>query len=315
MSSSVVKIIEPALIGDLKSYWAMHFCAVLEVLYEHKNLEFNFQKTIPYKLPKTLASFVGISERGFFARIRENVRNWGLQYFLCHYLMSAEGYNVFKVLADNISNNYNFDLLRNIRSYGVFVCGIDSYSGSIFLQNTNAGILGYNEKTISNVWEDIKYVDLCILIERNEGDLLDTAILGEVEGNKALKLFGSSYWGKKSSVCLFGIGVQQGSKYIEIHNFRTESGIKSIVSLGSNFAVIDDFQSAIGLMEIFLSLNHQHKVFTIPGQSDVVEIIRQHWNQPIENLIAVLRGMINRVDSASLGTNPLTIPSVPKIIT
>lgn len=315
MSSNLVKIIEPAVIGDLKSYWAMHFCAVLETLYEHKNLEFNFQKTIPYETPKTLSSFVGVSERGFFARIRESVRNWGLQYFLCHYLMSREGYSVFKILIEHISNNYDFDLLHNFRSYGVFVCGVDSYSGSLFLTSTKAGILGYTDKTIANVWEDIKYVDLCILIERLDGDNLDTAILGEVEGNKAFKLFGSSFWRKKSSVCLFGIGVQQGGKSIEIQNVRTDSGIKSIVSLGSNFSVIDDFQSAVGLMEIFLSMNPQHKVFTIPGQSDVIEIIRQYWNRPIDSLIEELRVMINKVDSASLGTNALTIPSVPKIIT
>jgi hypothetical protein len=113
MPSNLVKLIEPAVIGDLKSYWAMHFCAVLETLYEHKNLAYNFQKTIHFSQPRTLSSFVGSSERGFFARIRENVRNWGLQYFLCHYLMSREGYNVFSALIDHISNNYNFDLLQN----------------------------------------------------------------------------------------------------------------------------------------------------------------------------------------------------------
>jgi hypothetical protein len=313
MSSNFVKLIEPAVIGDLKSYWAMHFCAVLETLYEHKQLEYNFQKTIPSSLPMTLASLVGISERGFFARIRENLRNWGLQYFLCHYLMSREGYNVFVEIIDNISNNYNFNILDNFYSYGVFVCGIDSFSGEHFLRNTNAGLLGYTDKTIQNAWEDIKYVDLCILIIRNEGDLLNIALLGEVEGNKAPKLFGSNFWGKKSSVCLFGIGVQQGEKNIYVQNIKTESGIKSIVTLGSNFSVIDDFQSAIGMMEIFLSMHHQHKVFTIPGQSDIVETIRQHWCQPIDLLIEQLRALIYRVDSAA-GTNALTIPSVPKII-
>lgn len=313
MTTNLVKLIEPALIGDVKSYWAMHFCAVLETLYEHKNLEFNFQK-FSYGQPQTLSNFVGTIERGFFARIRENVRNWGLQYFLCHYLMCNEGYGVFKTLIDNISDNHNIDLLRNFHSYGVFVCGIDSYSGDSFLKTTKAGILGYNDKTIQNVWEDIKYVDLCILIKRNEGDLLDTALLGEVEGNKASKLSRSGFWDKKSSVCLFGIGVQQGWKDIEVQNVRTNSGIKSIVSLGSDFSVIDDFQAAIGMMETFLTLNPHHKVSRIPGQIDVIDIIRCYWSRPITSLIEELRTMIHKVDSAELGTNPLTIHSVPKII-
>lgn len=314
MSSDLIKIVQPSIIGDLKSYWAMHFCSVLETLYEHKQLEFNFQKTIPHYVPRTLASFAGISELGFFARIRENIRNWGLQYFLCHYLMSNEGVTLFNHLISNISNNYNFDFLRNYQSYGVFVCGIDSYSGELFLRSTNAGIAGYAEQTIQNVWEDIKYVDLCILIRRTVGDTLDSALLGEVEGNKGYKLLGSSLWGKKSSVCLFGIGVQPEGSELSIQNIRFESGIKTVITLGSEHAVIDDFQSAVGMMEVFLSLNHQQKIFMIPGQSDVIEMIRQHWTQPIDVLINELRNLIQSVESAALGTNPLTIPSLPKII-
>ena len=315
MSSNLVRLIEPAIIGDLKSYWAMHFCSVLETLYEHKQLEFNLQKTIPQHQPKALSNFVGATETGFFARIRENVNNWGLQYFLCHYLMSFEGQSVFKALVDEVSNNYDFDLLQEIESYGVFVCGIDSHSGEHFLKNTNARIFGYTEKTIQNVWEDIKYVDLCILIKRQSNNILDSALLGEVEGNKAPKLLGSSFWGKKSSLCLFGIGVKQGESNTAIYNVRYGDGVKTVITLGSNFAVIDDFQAAIGMMEVFLSMNHQHKVFTIPGQSDVVEIIRQYWYLPIDELINQLRSLIRRVETATMGTNALTIPTVPKIVT
>lgn len=314
MSSSLVKLIQPSIIGDLKSYWAMHFCSLLETLYEHKQLEFNFQKSINQESPRTLASLVGATERGFFARIRENVQNWGLQYFLCHYLMSRDGRGVFHELISNISNNYNFDLLKNFHSYGVFVCGIDSYSGEFFLKTNNASMFGYTDITIQNVYEDIKYVDLCILIRRTQGDLNDSALLGEIEGNKGSKLLGSSFWGRKSSVCLFGIGVQQGANDLSVQNIQTGSGIKTIITLGSQHSIIDDFHATIGMMEIFLSMNHNHKVFMIPGQTDIVEIIRQHWEQPVEILIEELRCLIQSVDSASLGTNPLTIPSVPKII-
>jgi hypothetical protein len=194
------------------------------------------------------------------------------------------------------------------------VCGTDSYSGSHFLQNTKAGSLGYTEKTIQNAWKDIQFVDLCILIKRLEGDVLDTAILGEVEGNKAPKLLGNRLWDIKSSVSLFGIGVKQGEDSITIQNFKSDSGIKSVVILGNNFSVIDDFQAAIGMMEIFLSMNYQHKVFTIPGQIEIIDIIRQYWHQPVDLLIEELRALIYRVDSASIGINALTIASVPKII-
>lgn len=315
MSSGLVQVIEPTLINDPKSYWAMHFCSILETLYEHKYLEFNIQKSIYYSHPKTMASFVGTSEQGFFARMRESVQNWGLQYFLCHYLASTDGYKLFNELIDHISDNYDFDLLKNFHSYGVFVCGIDSYSGAEFLQNTNAEIFGYTEKSIVNVWEDIKYVDLCILVRRYEGDTLDSALLGEVEGNKGQKLFRNSGWGKKSSMCLFGVGVKQGETEISIQNVKLENSIKTVAILGSEHSVIDDFHVAIGLMEVFLSMNYQHKVVKIPGQYEIIEIIRNNWFNPVEELIETLRGFINRVDGASLGINPLTIQSVPKIIT
>jgi len=315
MSSGLIQLIEPTLINDPKSYWAMHFCSILETLYEHKQLEFNIQKSTHYSQSKTLSNFVGASEQGFFARMRESVRNWGLQYFLCHYLASNDGSKLFNELIEQISNNYDFDLLKNYHSYGVFVCGIDSYSGAEFLRNTNAAIFGYTEKSIVNVWEDIKYVDLCILIRRYAGDTMDSALLGEVEGNKGYKLFGNSGWGKKSSMCLFGIGVKQGEAEISIQNIKLENSVKTIAILGSEHSVIDDFHAAIGLMEVFLSMSPKHKVVTVPGQYEIIEIIRSHWHLPVDGLIEILRGFINRVNGASLGINPLTIQSVPKIIT
>lgn len=315
MSLSIGQIIEPSIVGDAKSYWAMHFCSVLEALYEHKQLEFNIQKQIPLSEPKTLANFVGASEQGFFARMRESIRNWGLQYFLCHYLTSNDGIRLFKVLVDNISNNYDFDLLRNYHSYGVFVCGIDSYSGEEFLKNTNAGIFGYHQHNIQNIWEDIKYVDLCILIRRFDGDTLNSALLGEVEGNKGNILLGGSGWGKKSSMCLFGIGVQPNGAQISVHNVRLENSVKTVAILGSEHSVIDDFHVAIGVMELFLSFNRNHKIMEAPGQREILDIIKTHWFKPADQLISVLRSFIVRADSASLGINPITIQSIPKIIT
>jgi len=315
MSNFIAELIQPNVIGDLKSYWAMHFCSILETLYEHKQLEFCIQSLIPTHQQRSLSNFVGEAERGFFSRIRDNINNWGLQYFLCHYLASPDGHNVFHRIISEISNNYNFDLLKNFHSYGIFICGIDSYSGEQFLKTTTAAILGYTEYTIQNVWEDIKYVDLCILIKRLPGDTLDTAILGEVEGNKGRKLFAPDFWEKKSSMCLFGIGVAQGGAEISIHNIELENSIKTVVTLGSNFSVVDDFKIALGMMEVFLSLNHKQKIQLIDGQKEIVEIIKYYWNKPIDELITALRTMINRVETANIGINPLSMTSIPKITT
>lgn len=305
---------QPGIIGDLKSYWAMHFCAVLETLYEHKGLEYSFQRSIPVDQPKTLASLNAYTEQGFLARMRKNVHNWGLQYFLCHYLMSREGSPVLYAILDEISNNYDFDLRRNMSSYGVFVCGVDSYSGEQFLRTTSAAIFGYDERTILNAYKDIKWVDLCILIARFKGDILDTAILGEVEGNKFDPLLRNSFWRRKASFCSFGIGVQLASSNIGIQNIKTESGIKTVVSLGSEFDVIEDFKISIGIMEAFFSISPAHRLQFVPGQREVVDIVREHWGKSIEDLIMLLRGMVQRLDVASMGTNTLSLNTVPKIV-
>jgi hypothetical protein len=313
--NNTIKLVKPGIRDDLKSYWAMHFCAALETLYEHKQLQFNIQKSIPDPHPKTLANFNAHTEQMFLGRIRNNLYNWGLQYFLCHYLMSNEGNEVFNILIDEISNNYNLDLKRNYHSYGVFVCGIDSYSGSNFLNSTTAGIFGYNQETIANVYEDIKYVDLCFLITRFQGDMLNTAILGEVEGNNAVKLNRDNFWKKKSSFCSFGIGVNQKTEGMEIQNIRSETGIKSILTLGAKFDVVADFKIAIGILEIFFSISPKHQQQFVEGQKEIVEVIRYHWDKPIIDLIDILRGFVSKVDSASIGTNALSVSTVPAIIT
>ncbi|MFP1760904.1 hypothetical protein [Lonsdalea quercina] len=116
-------------------------------------------------------------------------------------------------------------------------------------------------------------------------------------------------------MCLFGIGVQPNGAQISVHNVRLEESVKTVAILGSEHSVIDDFHIAIAMMEIFLYYNRNHKIMAVAGQSEVLDIIKSHWFQPVDQLIEVLRTFIVRVDGASLGINPITIQSVPKIIT
>jgi len=163
-----VQIVQPSLVGDLKSYWAMHFGSILETLREQKQLKYSFQRSIPSEITPSISSLVSNTSPSFFGQLKSSISNFGLQYFLCHYLMSREGGSAVSAILNGISNAYGNDLASNVKSFGVFVCGIDSYSGHSFLQNTDAVIFGYNEHTIQNVWQDIRYVDLCILIEKDD---------------------------------------------------------------------------------------------------------------------------------------------------
>jgi len=314
MSKGIIEIVNPGIASNLTSYWAMHFVSLLEALYEHKQLQYSFTKTIPLQYDKTLSQLSSHAEHSFFSKIRNSITNWGLQYFLCHYLMSIEGEDILIKLLGEISNNYNYDLIEYYEDFGVFVCGIDSFSGETFLRTTDAHIFGYNESTIANVWEDIKYVDLCILVRSSTLEEPDIAVFGEVEGNNTMKIFRESFWNKKSSFCAFGIGVNENQNNITIQNIETFNGIKTILILGSEFLIIEDFKIAIGILETFFAISPHHVMQFVNGQRDIVCLIRDYWHKPVIELIGLLRGMIQVTPLATLGTNALSMQSIPKII-
>lgn len=183
-----------------------------------------------------------------------------------------------------------------------------------FLQNTDAVIFGYNEHTIQNVWRDINYVDLCILLERNSFPHR-IAVLGEVEGNNGAKLLRDSFWGQKSSFCTFGIGVvKSDSGQMAIESFQTLSGVKTILTLSSSFHVVEDFKIAIDTLDVLFSMRPHIKIPLHVGMQDVVNIVRHRWNHPVENLIEDLQSMITLLDSTEVGVELIAIPSVPKIV-
>lgn len=50
------------------------------------------------------------------------------------------------------------------------------------------------------------------------------------------------------------------------------------------------------------------------GDADVVNMIRHHWNHPVEDLIGDLESMITRLDSTEVGVELIAMPSVPNIV-
>lgn len=316
--TKLATIIEPALIGDIKSYWAMHFCAVFEVLYEHKNLKFTFRKTIPNDEVMSPANLVSHAGHDFFGHMKYSIHNWGLQYFMCHYLRSLEGRNVIVKLLQGISNTHNVDVLKDSAYYGVYVCGVDSNSGAAFLKHLReieASVLGYKSDTIGNVFTDINYVDLCLLVTKVTGAGPSIAILGEVEGNHGAKLT-RTYFNKKSSVCSFGLGVKKGSGEMIIYNVQSDSGIKTVVLIGSDFDVMADFRYAVHQVELFFEKGPLVEVIKLTGFNDVIDMVRFYWRKPVYDLIRELRQFIKVHSQAAMDTNPLTVYQTvtPKLI-
>lgn len=313
-TNPLVNIVQPGIIADQKSYWAMHFCSILETLHQQKQLKYSFRRSIPDEAPQSLANLVANTPPSFFGQLKGSITNFGLQYFLAHYLMSYEGRNAVVSVLNGIANAYDVDLAGSLSSFGVSVCGVDSYSGHQFLQSTDAVIFGYNEHTIQNVWRDINYVDLCILLERKIFPY-KVAVLGEVEGNNGAKLLRDSFWDQKSSFCSFGIGVvTNDSGHMTIQTFQTLSGLKTILTLSSSFSVVEDFKTAIDTLDVLFSMRPHIKIPLHDGMEDVVNLIRHHWNYSVEGLIKDLKSMIVSLDSTEVGVELIAMPSVPKIV-
>lgn len=297
----------------------MHYCSILESLYEHKQLEKAFTNVMHNPMRASLASYAGTVGHSHLTHLKNYIQNWGLQYFLSHYLLTAEGFNIIKMLLDDISSNYSFDIMNNMESYGVFVSGRDSNSGDSFLKTTDAEIFGHHGATIKNSYDKLCNTDLCILIKYKSLNERTIALFGEVEGNVYSGMHKKSYWDeKKSQYCYFGFCVTSSNSGFHkptYENIRTNTGVKSYVRLFTEHNIIDDFRLAISYLEIFFSLTPSHKLNYYVGQKEIALLVRDYWNKPLYELISFLRQFISTVEPASLGTNPLSEYSVPKIIT
>lgn len=310
----LVSIIEPGVIGDETSYWAMHFCAVLEAIRQQNQLQYSFNRSIPFGLEHSLAQLVANTPTGFFAHLKSYVANFGLQYFLSHYLMSYDGRVPVVALLNAIANAYDFDLTGSMHSYEIYVCGSDSRSGRDFLQGLDAQFFGYSDQTIQQAWEDVKHADLCIVIQQT-GNLPKLAILGEVEGNYGARMLKSKYWGGTASFCSFGVGVVSNNlKQMSLQTFHTPTGLKSVLTLSSTHFVVSDFAQAISVFEILFAMSHQQKIPLFPGMDTVVNLIRDHWNKPVDDLITTLRSLIIKHDPISVPGETITIPSIPIVV-
>jgi hypothetical protein len=292
----------------------MHFCGVLEAMRQQNQLQFSFDKSIPKDLPHTLANLVANTPTVFFALLKTYLTNFGLQYFLSHYLMSYEGREPVVALLNAVANAYDIDLVGSMLSYEVYVCGNDSRNGHQFLASLNAQIFGYDDKTIQQAFEDVKHVDLCIVINRAD-PLPRLAILGEVEGKHGAQMLKSPYWSGTASFCAFGVGVVLNDrKQMELQTFHTPTGPKSVLTLSSSHYVVADFAQAIGVLEILFFMSHQQTIPLFPGMDVVVNLIRDHWNKPVDDLIALLRSLIIKYDSNSVQDDLIALPDIPKII-
>lgn len=300
----------------------MHVSALIETLYEHSGLQFNLNRYMDNKInnyERTLRGLCDASEPFFFNSLIEYIRNWGLQYFMCHYLRCYEGYPILLELRDAIANNLRCPALTTYQEIGIYVGGRDSISGMVFikeLQKRCATYWRYNECIPFEMGcsADFNNSDLCIIFDNSSESYVECSVFGEVEG-KPGKAFTMRYFADKPAATNFAIGVRNQSDAVELHHLRASNRWVPVIYFGANHNVIQDYIQLINLFKYYFA---EKTPITTPlpvGLKEVFEIVRGYWDKDVTIIIELLRDMFNLSDISSDHTNPISIHvSLPKLI-
>lgn len=194
MNDNIIEIIKPGLHLNLNAYWAMHFCSILETLYDQKTMAHSFNRAYMEGVEPTLGNLAAKAGFAFFNEIKNALQNFGLQTLLCHFLTSEEGRPIFNDIVSKLSDLHNFDFVSKTQEYGVHISCKDFNSGLRFAQEYNPILLGYGKLQHQDVASKVAYADLCILLKQDDENY---GILGEVEGNHGSELLLDSFWNRK----------------------------------------------------------------------------------------------------------------------
>lgn len=314
------QIISPSLSTNLNSYWAMHFCAVLESLYQQKTIEFGFQREYMTEVFPSIENLISKSGPSFFIKIKNSLQNFGLQTFLAHFLLSKEGEPITKLIINEVLAERKMNVDIEKFKYGIFISAKDFASSEQFITNYNPTLITHPGVRFSEAWKSISYADICILLKSDEESI---GILGEIEGNRAHLLSRESFWKRKNGAYFsFGIGVRQRVHHPNMYQEPPSLTYKwekvgnqnfLIIEMSSDYYVVNDFYSAIGTIETLFTMGKNQRLALNFEVQNIVRLIRDSWEDNILDLLTKLRALIFYTET-TLGTNPLGVASVPKII-
>jgi len=298
----------------------MHFCSILEAIYEQNTLEYGFQKLYKNGVFPSIENLLSKSGPNFFLKIKSSLYNFGLQAFLAHFLLSDEGKPIVKNIIGEILFEKSMSLDSEEFQYGVFIPAKDFMSSERFIKEQNPILINHPDTSFIGAKNSVSFADICILLK---GENLNLGILGEVEGCHGEVLRRGSFWKKKNGAYFsFGIGVKQRAMHHDMFNQPSEMVAQwvrindqnfYILTMTSDYYIVGDFHSALGTLETLFSMGKHQRLALNFYADNIVKFIRDNWDGHIIDLLTKLRGLIVYSES-TLGTNPLDVKSVPKII-
>ncbi|MEG9489318.1 hypothetical protein [Mannheimia indoligenes] len=287
------------------SYWSMHFISVLECLVYHNNLQFR-----PIIIPETqtvssLATMKSNYPNSFFDVMANYISNWGIQYFMVHYLNHEIGLELVDKIKEKLDDLFNIPNYKDYSDFEFYISGHDSELSKniegrfdeVYPKNFDFNLL---EKR--NL---IKNSDICLVLKNYQNDQ-NIAIFGEIEGNHGDKLFTDSFWNGKSDFCVIGIGAvdgyQKGKFYLERYLHKRIFPKLNII-FEKNSYVVRDFLHTINEFRYIFNYGLEHKNYSDNSNYSYIvnEIIIENWNMSILYILDQLYQIKNTSNEELVG--------------
>ena len=268
------------------SYWSMHFIAVLECLANHRTLEYSSQKLYGYPI-FSLAKMKGYYPNSFFDRMAVFIQNWGMQYFIVHFLNHKFGLDIVDKIKENLDDLFNIKNYKDYDGFEFYISGFDSELGKNICEKYNEIYPNNFDLTPEEKLYLERNSDFCLVLKNTIKDK-SIGIFGELEGNHGEKLFQDSFWERKSNFCVIGIGAIDGKNkgyYLERYLYRSLYPKLNILFEKSNY-IINDFYRVINEFQIIFYQGSQYKNFH-PDASFrfLIDKIIQSWDFPVGSIL------------------------------
>lgn len=287
------------------SYWSMHFISVLECLAYHKNLQFR-----PIIIPETqtigsLALMKGNYPNSFFDIMVNYISNWGIQYFMVHYLNHEINLDLVDKIKEQLDDLFDIPNCKDYDDFEFYISGHDSeltkdiskYYDEIYPKNFELDFLSKNYL--------IRNSDICLVLKDTQNGK-NIAIFGEIEGNDGYRLFNNKFWDGKSDFCVLGIGAvaghQKGKFYIEKY-FHHGIYPKLNIVFEKNSYVVRDFLHVINEFRYIFNYGTKHINYSDNSNFCYIvnKVIIKNWDMPILYILDLLYKIKNTSNEQLIG--------------
>ncbi|EPQ3686043.1 hypothetical protein MWT85_003821 [Morganella morganii] len=242
--NSVVVFIQPKLITNTSSYWAMFYAAIFKALAYQKNIQFPLGNKSPQAHRGELNT-----PSNFLNQIKHNIQNHAFEYLMMDLLRSDYGITTRHHLVTRLLETCGITDFE-YKYLNVYKMGKDSIYYENAMNNPfdvkivapkfnpSTGFrVGFQMFThpVNEALTNYPHSDLLLIV--SDGKNHTYGFLGEVEGRRGINLFRNSYWvGEKGKYATFGIGISDKNN-LNIND--------APVQLSSNIALFTDTEERV----------------------------------------------------------------------